>query len=77
MMDSFLRLIQVAGAIALVVAVAVGYGTVRPASAQFWPWCDEVEECHEGTRGSVGPYACQTPDCDSRSQHCCLDDPGN
>lgn len=27
--------------------------------------------------GSDGPYACLTPDCDSRSQHCCLDDPGN
>ena len=71
-MDRFIKLIQAVGVVALVVAITVGYGAVRGASAQ-WPWCEDTPECHEGTRGNLGPFACVTSDCDSRHQNCCLD----
>lgn len=77
-MDRVIELIRVASAIALLVAITVGYGTVSSASAQGW--CEEAEYCHWDTKGSYDVYGdgevivgCATSHCDTRQQWCCLD----
>ncbi len=61
-MDGIIKLVQAASAITLLVAIAVGYGTVRSASAD--EWCEEAEYCHWGTPGNYGDVACATSHCD-------------
>lgn len=72
-MDRIIKLIQAAGAIALVVAITVGYGAVREASASEGGWCDEAEYCQWDTPGNYEHVACATSHCDTTMQWCCLD----
>jgi len=73
-MDRFIKFIQAVGVVALVVAITVGYGTVREASATpIAVVClPSPDYCHDDLRGQYGDHACATPTCNSARQTCCL-----
>ena len=74
-MDRAISMLQGVAMVGLLAMMVVAFWAVGPAAVQAQSSCEDDPYCHVGTKGSnlVAFWECSTPNCNSRSQWCCID----